>query len=72
MKIKLKVKPNSSSNKIIKTNESEYIAYIKEPPKNNKANIKLINLLAKKFNTSVKNIKIINPSSRNKIVEILQ
>lgn len=70
MIIKVKVKPNSNKNEIIKIDENNYKAQITEPAEDNKANIKLINLLSKEFNVSFKNIKIKNPTSRNKIVEI--
>ncbi len=69
MKLKIRAKPNSKESKLEKTGET-YTAYLKSPAKDNKANIELIKLLAKHFKTSSKNIKIKNPSSRNKIVEI--
>ena len=71
MIINVKTIPNSSISKIEKISEKNYKARIKSPPKNNKANIELINLLAKEFNISVKLIKIKNPASKNKIIEIM-
>jgi uncharacterized protein len=70
MIINLLVKPNSKFNKIDKINDSDYVAYVKEPAENNKANIALIKLISKYFNTSHRNIIIKNPLSRNKIIEI--
>jgi len=70
MIIKIKVKPNSRENKLEKINDNEYHADITEKAEDNKANIELIKLLSKYFNISHKNIKIKNPSSRNKIIEI--
>ena len=70
MIIKIKVKPNSSINKLEKTSENEYNAYIRKPPENNKANIKLINLLSKHLKIPAKKIKIKNPKSRTKIIQI--
>ncbi len=70
MILKVKVKPGSREEKIKKTGENEYFVSIKEPAKSNKANIRLINLLSKELNTGYKNIKIKNPASRKKIIEI--
>ncbi len=70
MILKIKTIPNSSQSKIEKISENEYKAHVKSPPENNKANIELTNLLAKYLSISVKSIKIKNPSSRNKIIEI--
>jgi len=71
MIIKAKVKPNSKEEKIEKISENEYVISVKEPAENNKANIRLINLLSKELNVSYKCIKIKNPTSRDKIIEIL-
>lgn len=70
MIIHVKVKPNSSTNSLKKIYDSEYLAEIKESPEKGKANAKLINLLAKEFKVPVKNVKIKNPTSRKKVVEI--
>ena len=70
MIINVKVKPNSKEEKIEKTSEKEYLIHVKEPAEDNKANIRVINLLSKQFGVSHKDIKIKNPKSRNKLVEI--
>ncbi len=70
MIIHIKVKPNSLTNNLIRINDNEYNADITEKAEDNKANIKLINLLAKEFKVNFRKIKIKNPKSRNKIVEI--
>jgi uncharacterized protein YggU (UPF0235/DUF167 family) len=70
MIIHVKVKPNSKEEKIGKIGENEYRIDVKEPAEDNKANIRVINLLSKELNTSYKNIKIKNPTSRNKIIEV--
>ena len=68
MILKIKVKPNSKEQKIIKINENEYKISLKEKAEDNKANIELIKLLKKYFG---KNIKIIKGlKSRNKIIEV--
>jgi len=70
MIINVKVKPNSDKDEIIKLDENNYEISVKAKPEDNKANIKLVNLLSKYFDISFKKIKIKNPTSRNKIVEI--
>lgn len=70
MILRIKAKPNSKEEKIVKLSDSEYEIYVKEPAENNKANIRLINLLSKEFKILYKNIKIKNPTSKKKIVEI--
>jgi len=70
MILTIKTIPNSSKSLIEKISENQYKAYVKSSPQNNKANIELINLLAKYFSIHAKSIKIKNPSSRNKIIEI--
>jgi uncharacterized protein YggU (UPF0235/DUF167 family) len=70
MIIKVKVKPNSKEERIEKTGENEYFISVKEPAEGNKANIRVINLLAKELDKSYKNIKIKNPTSRDKLIEV--
>lgn len=71
MILKVKVKPNSKEEKIERISENEYIICVKERAENNKANTRVINLLSKELNVPYKNIKIKNPTSREKIIEIL-
>lgn len=70
MKISVKVKPNSRIESIKEISENEFIVCVKEPAREGKANFKVIKLVAKKFGVSSKNVKIKNPSSRKKLVEI--
>lgn len=70
MILKVKVKPNSKEEKVEKTGENEYSISVKEPAEDNKANVRVINLLSKELKTSFKKINIKNPASREKIVEI--
>ena len=70
MIVKVKVKPNSRERRIIKINDETYEVDLTEKAKDNKANKELVNLLAKEFGVSFKKIKIKNPKSREKIVEI--
>ena len=70
MIIKIKTIPNSPKSLIERISEEKYKAYLKSPPENNKANIELINLLAKELKVPAKSIKIKNLSFRNKIIEV--
>ncbi len=70
MKINVSVKPNSDENSLERIGEGEYSAKVKEPAENNKANIALTRLLCREFKISYKKIKIINPTSRKKVVEL--
>ena len=67
MKIKIRVRPNSGKQEIVKS-DNGYIAYLKSVPEKNKANAELINLSRKYFNKPVK-IKS-GLASKNKIIEI--
>lgn len=67
MIIKIKVKPNSEKQEIVKEG-NEYLAYLKSSPENNKANAELISLLNKYFKGKAK-IKF-GSKSRIKTVEI--
>lgn len=68
MKIKIKIHPNSSQEKIEKINKNEYEIWLKEKPVDNKANEKLLKILKKYFNKPVKIIKGLK--SKNKVVEV--
>ncbi len=69
MIIKVKVKPNSKKQEI-KKQGNVYKIKLKNEAENNKANKELINFLSKHFNTSVKKIKIKNPKSKKKTIDI--
>jgi len=70
MIIEVRVKPNSKEEKIEKISENKYKIEVKEPAEDNKANMRIINLLAKEFGVNYKCIKIKNLASRNKLIEI--
>jgi len=72
MILNIKVKPNSKEEKIDKIDESNYIISVKEPREDNKANIRIINLLSKLLGINYKDIKIKNPTSKNKVIEVKQ
>ncbi len=68
MLINVKVKPNSTQEKIVEVDKNNYEVWLKEKPIDNKANMKLLKLLSKHFGKEVK-IKT-GLISRKKIVEI--
>ena len=64
------VKPNSSQEKIVKTNTNELTVYLHAKPHGGEANSSLINLLSKHFKAAKTNIKIIHGTkSHHKIIE---
>ncbi|MEM4271942.1 MAG: DUF167 family protein [Candidatus Pacearchaeota archaeon] len=71
MIIKTKIKPNSKEEKIERVSENEFVISVKEPAKGNRANIRVVNMISKELNVPYKNIKIKNPASRNKIIELI-
>lgn len=70
MLIKVKVHPNSVKEELIELSKEEYEIYLKERAEEGKANLALIRILSKKLGRNYRDIKIKNPTSRKKIVEI--
>ena len=70
MILRINVKPNAYEGKIEKIAENEYNVWVDEKPVDGKANNALLKILSKQFGVSYKQIKIKNPRSRKKIVEI--
>lgn len=71
MKIIVKTKPGSKTDKIEKIDEANYIVYVKEPPINGRANVAVIKLLADYFDISPSLIEIISGyMARVKVIEI--
>lgn len=69
MILSIKVKPNSSKSIF---DPLLNLAYLKSPPRDNKANLELIKLLAKHFKVSSSQVKIIRGfTSREKVIEII-
>ena len=66
MRIELKVKPNSGKSEIVR--KEGYIAFLKSPPENNKANIELLKLAKKYFQSEVRIVS--GFTSKNKVIEI--
>ncbi len=70
MIIKVKVKPNSLKRSLEIVGENEYVAHLKEPAEDDKANKELVNLLSRHFGIGYRGIRIKNPKSREKIIDI--
>lgn len=71
MFIKISVKPNSKKNSVERIGNNEYKVSVKESAVKGRANLKVRKLLAKELGVSALKINIKNPSSRKKIIEIL-
>ena len=67
MRLEIKVKTGSGKSEIVRKAEG-YIAFLKSPPEHNKANIELINLAKKQFQSEVRIVSGLK--SKNKIIEI--
>lgn len=68
MKLKIKLHPGSSQEKIQKISDDSLKIWIKEKPTDGKANLYLEKLLKKYFKENVKVIRGLK--SKNKIVEV--
>jgi len=72
MIINVKVKTRMNEQKIESLGNNRYLVYLKSEPEHNKANIELLNMLAKYFTTPVARIKIKHGMSGDeKMIEIL-
>jgi len=71
MLIKVKVKPKSKKDSVIKKAEDEFIVEIKEKPERGLANERALNLLANFLEVDKKKLRIIKGGKeRSKIIEI--
>ena len=68
MEIRVRVKPNSGKQKVVKQKDS-YLVYLKSQPEKGKANLELIKILKKYFNKDVRIKK--GFTSKEKIVVII-
>ena len=72
MKIFVRVRPNAREERVDKIGDILTV-YVKEPPKENKANRRLINLLSEYFKVPKSQIFIVSGmKSKQKIIEIKQ
>lgn len=72
MKISVKVKPNSKSERIEKISETEFILSVNVPAKEDKANKRALELLSEHFDVGKNRIIIIKGhKNKNKIIEVV-
>jgi hypothetical protein len=72
MKIHVKLKPNSRTEELSHEGGS-FIAKVKEPPREGKANQAVIKLLAGHFGVPQSQVRIVSGfKSRNKIIEVVE
>lgn len=69
--IQIKVKPNSRASRLQQQEDGTWLAHLKSPPVDGKANAELIALVAKHFNCRKSDISIkAGASSRLKLIQI--
>lgn len=69
--IQIKVKPNSRASQLEQNEDGTWLAQLKSPPVDGKANAELIALVAKHFNRRKSDVSIKSgASSRTKLVQI--
>ena len=71
MKIQVKVKANSKTEKVSQEGDN-FIVKVKEPPKEGRANQAVIKLLAEHFELPQSQVRILSGfKSKNKIIEVI-
>lgn len=71
MYIKVRVKPNSSVSQLLQENDEQWLAQLKSPPVDGKANAELIALVAKHFGCAKADVVIKSGATgRTKLVKI--
>jgi uncharacterized protein (TIGR00251 family) len=71
MYIKVKAIPLSKKESIEKISDDTFTVYVKEPPKRNLANKRIIEIMAREFGIPIGKVRIINGHrSRSKILNI--
>ncbi len=72
MRIQVKVKPNSRTEEVSPESDS-YIVRVKEPPREGKANLAVIKLLAEHFDVPKSKVRILSGlHGRNKVIEVTE
>lgn len=72
MKINIKVKPNSSREKIERLTSEEFILWVRAPAKEGKANEAAVKMLSAYFDIPKSRIRIVRGNAaRDKLVEII-
>ena len=72
MKIQVKVKPNSRTEEVTQESGS-FIVKVKDPPREGKANLAVVRLLAEHFSVSRSQVRILSGlRSRSKVIEVAE
>lgn len=72
MRISVTVKPRAKEENIQILSDTDYVVSVKPPAIDGKANVAVVKLLAKHFNISSANVKILQGfNSRKKVVDII-
>ena len=73
MKIAVKVIPNAKQADVLEESENSFRVKVDAPPKEGKANKRLIEILAQYFDVAKSKVKLVKgEKSRQKIVEIIK
>jgi uncharacterized protein YggU (UPF0235/DUF167 family) len=64
------VKPGAKEERIERISENEFNIWVEERAEDNKANVRVMNILAKVLGVNAKSITIKTPNSRRKIIEV--
>ena len=73
MLIHVKIKPDSKEDKIVQKNETSFVVQVKEPAEDNRANKRMVELVADKFGIIKSKVKIVTGHhSPSKILEIME
>ena len=73
MLIHVKIKPDSKEDKIVQKNETSFIVHVKEPAEENRANKKMVELMAEKFKVVKSKVRIVTGHHQpSKILDILE
>ena len=72
MKFQVRVKPNSTEQKIEDFGDNRYLVYVEGAAENNEANIELLNLMAKHLGVPATKLKIVSGlANKDKTIEIV-
>lgn len=70
MMISVSVRPSSAIEGVEKTDDC-YVVSVREPPRDGKANLRVVKLLADYFGVSYRQVRLKTSKGRKKIVEII-
>lgn len=72
MLVHVKIKPDSKEDKIVQKNDTSFIVYVKDPAEENRANKKLIELMAGRFKIVKSKVRIVTGHHHpSKILDII-